>query len=284
METGKENQESSNPETNAELIRLSKRNSFIISIINNIGCYLDKKFDKIDNYNFNGNLNDLMYVFEYFVLCCEKNKLKNEKILATDLIYNILVNQNVLDKNYQDFLKFLVQVITTENILENEDSFLNIFIPTYLEKCLKKEQFSFVWTYKENHGMSISFLFNMLIFLYKDNSEKDLQRLVLDDLTRTYPKLIILDSFIDLNDVTKENFLNFFYKLINLEIKTAGDGMILEFINSEFHLREHSKDELNSYFNKKPKGKKKRKSKRISNDITTGKSLPYSSGGKDSTN
>ena len=78
--------------------------------------------------------------------------------------------------------------------------------------------------------------------------------------------------------------MNCLNKLINLEIKTDGEGKILEFINSEFHLREPSNEEFNSYFNEKPKGKKKSKSKRISHDATTGKSLPYSSSGKDSTN
>lgn len=95
-----------------------------------------------------------------------------------------------------DFLKFLAHVITSEDILKNEDNFLSIFIPTYLEKCLKKEQFAFFSTYKEKNRMSISFLFNVLICLYKDNSEKDLQRFVFEDLKRKYPKLIILDSFI----------------------------------------------------------------------------------------
>ena len=134
---------------------------------------------------------------------------------------------------------------------------MTTFIPTYLEKCLKKDQLAFVHTYIQKHRMSISLLFNVLIRLYKDNSEKDLQRLVTDDLKRKYPKLIILDSFIDSIDLKKEDFLNCLNGLINLEIKTAGEGNILEFINSEFHLREPSNEELNSYFNEKPKGKKK---------------------------
>lgn len=284
METGKKNQELAKPQSNPEVIRLNQRNFLILAIINSIGCYLDKKFAKIDNFNFNDNQNYLRYVFDYFVSCCEKKNLKIEKTLATQLIYNILIHQDNLGKHYVDFLKFLAHVITSEDILKNEDNFLSIFIPTYLEKCLKKEQFAFFSTYKEKNRMSISFLFNVLICLYKDNSEKDLQRFVFEDLKRKYPKLIILDSFIESIDLKKEDFLDCLNKLINLEIKTAGDVKILEFINSDFHLREPSNEEFTSYFNEKPKDKKKRKSKRNSHDGTSGKSLPYSSNGKESIN
>ena len=284
METGKKNQELAKPQSNPEVIRLNQRNFLILAIINSIGCYLDKKFAKIDNFNFNDNQNYLRYVFDYFVSCCEKKNLKIEKTLATQLIYNILIHQDNLGKHYVDFLKFLAHVITSEDILKNEDNFLSIFIPNYLEICLKKEQFAFFSTYKEKNRMSISFLFNVLICLYKDNSEKDLQRFVFEDLKRKYPKLIILDSFIESIDLKKEDFLDCLNKLINLEIKTAGDVKILEFINSDFHLREPSNEEFTSYFNEKPKDKKKRKSKRNSHDGTSGKSLPYSSNGKESIN
>ena len=208
MEIGKTNQELTKPKINDEVTRLDKRNFLILTIINSIGYYLDEKFAKIDKFNFNDNPNDLKYVFDYFASCCEKKKVKNEKTLVTKLIYNILVHQDDLDKKYENLLKALVQIITNKEILKNEGNFLTTFIPTYLEKCLKKEQFVFVSTYKEKHRMSISFLFKVLNCLYKDNSEKNLQRLVFDDLKKKYPKLIIFDSFIDSIDLKKEDFLN----------------------------------------------------------------------------
>lgn len=55
METGKKNQELAKPQSNPEVIRLNQRNFLILAIINSIGCYLDKKFAKIDNFNFNDN-------------------------------------------------------------------------------------------------------------------------------------------------------------------------------------------------------------------------------------
>ena len=55
METEKENQELTNPETSNETIRLNQRNLLIITIINSIGRYLDTNFAKIDNFNFNDN-------------------------------------------------------------------------------------------------------------------------------------------------------------------------------------------------------------------------------------
>ena len=167
MEPGKENQELTNPETSNETIRLNQRNLLIITIINSIGCYLDTNFAKIDNFNFNDNQNDLRHIFDYFDSCCEKKKVKTEKTLANQLIYNILVHHEDLDKNYENFLKALAQVISSEDILKNEDSFLTTFIPTYLEKCLKKDQLAFVHTYIQKHRMSISLLFNVLIRLYK---------------------------------------------------------------------------------------------------------------------
>ena len=54
------------------IIPLQHRNTFILSIINKLGNYFDKKFIKYNNYFFDDEYDKLECLFDYFSLCCEK--------------------------------------------------------------------------------------------------------------------------------------------------------------------------------------------------------------------
>ena len=56
-----------------EIISLEHRNTFILSLINKLGNYFDKKFIKYNNYFYDDEYDELEYLFDYFSLCCKKN-------------------------------------------------------------------------------------------------------------------------------------------------------------------------------------------------------------------
>ena len=264
-----------------EATSLEHRNTFILSLINKLGNYFDKKFKKYNNYFSDDEIDKLKCLFDYFSACCEK-KNKIVKKLAINLIFSILVKINAIEKHYENFINVLVEAIISASSFKNEDKFLNKVINSDLKLCINQEQYDFIIKYIKIHILNINLLLNLLIHFFKENSEKDIIRLICHDLKAKYPKLIISDSNIDSIDMKKEDYFICLSKLINLDYKSMVDVEILEFEDCEFKLRMPSNDELDSYIREEPQTKKKRKSKRLSHETNSEKISPYSSNEKDS--
>ena len=233
------------------IIPLQHRNTFILSIINKLGNYFDKKFIKYNNYFFDDEYDKLECLFDYFSLCCEKNN-KIEKKLAINLIFNILVKINIIDDHFENLIHILVEEIISDNSFKNENEFLNKVINSDLKFCINQEKYYFIINYMKIHVININLLLNLLIFFFKENNEKDIIRLICSDLKAKYPKLIISDSNIDSIDIKKEDYLICLNKLINLDYKSIVDEKILEFEDSEFKLRMISSNKSDSYISEEP--------------------------------
>ncbi len=266
------------PNSSAEILTLDQRNDFILSIINELGFYFDKKFVK-HNCLFDEYI-QLKCLFDYFSSYCGKKK-KIRKKLAINLIFCILVKINTLTKHYVNFINVLVNAITSENPFKKEDDFLNKLLNSDLKLCLNQEQYEFIIQYRKSHSIDISLLFDFLIHLFEENNEKDLLSLICNDLKAKYPKLIKIDLNIDSIDIKKEEYLSYLNKLINLDFESMVDMMVLDFEDSEFKLRKASNDEADTYIREEPQAQKKRKSKRLSHETNSGKITPYSSNEKD---
>ena len=116
METGKDVLEELDKLIEEESQALMKKNSFMLTIMNEIGKALDPKFQNIKELDLEANLEDFISLFNYFYSLSEKNLEKN---VAIRLISLITMKITKLDDNSEAIINELKEIIVQNNYLSD---------------------------------------------------------------------------------------------------------------------------------------------------------------------
>lgn len=98
---------------------LLKKNTFVLKVLNKIGCSLTKNFVKITDFDIEVNLIDFNELFDYFYSLCDKN---HEKDMCLHLISYIILKTKDLNENYQNLINNIMEVVLTDNYLRIEEN------------------------------------------------------------------------------------------------------------------------------------------------------------------
>ena len=257
------------PKIKSESERLLKKNYFIMKLLNDIGCYLDKEFNTLKEFDMEAHFETLIELSNYFQILCEE---KIEKRIPLHLIFILIVQIDDLDQHFENLIKYIMQIFLSDNYCKIQKSILDKIMDVELKYCLKKERFSFVLNYSKKFVGDILILFDILCYCFnEEENDYYLLKYVLQDLKEKYSKVIIIDTLLDSIKINKENYFNLLNQLLELNYEQIYSTQVLIYKDSKFQMREPSNEELDSYyksdFDSKDDKKKKKKKKKKNNNL-----------------
>ena len=263
------------PKIKNESERLLKKNYFIMKLLNDIGCYLDKEFNTLKEFDMEAHFETLTELSNYFQILCEE---KIEKRFPLHLIFILIVQIDDLDQHFENLINYIMQIFLSDNYCKIQKSILDKIMNDELKYCLKKERFSFVLNYSKKFVGDILILFDILCYCFnEEENDYYLLKYVLQDLKEKYPKVIIQDSILDSIKINNENYFVLLNQLLELNYEEIYSIQILIYKDSKFQMREPSNEELDSYYksdyDSKDKKKKKKKKKKNNNNLLSNNSF-----------
>ena len=255
------------PKIKNESERLLKKNYFIMKLLNDIGCYLDKEFNTLKEFDMEAHFETLTELSNYFQILCEE---KIEKRFPLHLIFILIVQIDDLDQHFENLINYIMQIFLSDNYCKIQKSILDKIMNDELKYCLKKERYSFVLNYSKKFVGDILILFDILCYCFnEEENDYYLLKYVLQDLKEKYPKVIIQDSILDSIKINNENYFVLLNQLLELNYEEIYSTQILKYKDSKFQMREPSNEELDSYYksdyDSRDKKKKKKKKKNNNN-------------------
>ena len=237
---------------------LLSKNKFILNILNSIGSFLDKNFDKIKEFNIEANVDVLQTFHEYFF---DKCKNSEEMWTSLDIIFSLIRKYEYLDENKENLITELMSIFSEKKFTKNEKvSFMEKLLKNNLKLCLKKEQYEFLTGYNQLFLLELSEFLDILFFIISDDNDQHLTKLVLEVLRKNFQNVIIPESLIETLNFEPGNSCKYLNQLIRLNLE-VDEQHVLFFENSLFKLRRSSIDECLEYINESSK-KKTSKSKK----------------------
>ena len=237
---------------------LLSKNKFILNILNSIGSFLDKNFDKIKEFNIEANVEVLQTFHEYFF---DKCKNSEEMLTSLDIIFSLIIKYEYLDENKENLITELMTIFSEKKFTNNEKvSFMEKLLKNNLKLCLKKEQYEFLTGYNQLFLLELSEFLDILFFIISDDNDQHLTKRVLEVLRKNFQNVIIPESLIETLNFEPGNSCKYLNQLIRLNLE-VDEQYVLFFENSLFKLRRSSIDECLEYINDSSK-KKTSKSKK----------------------
>ena len=237
---------------------LLSKNKFILNILNSIGSFLDKSFDKIKEFNIEANVEVLQTFHEYFF---DKCKNSEEMWTSLDIIFSLIRKYEYLDENKENLITELMSIFSEKKFTKNEKvSFMEKLLKNNLKLCLKKEQYEFLTGYNQLFLLELSEFLDILFFIISDDNDQHLTKRVLEVLRKNFQNVIIPESLIETLNFEPGNSCKYLNQLIRLNLE-VDEQYVLFFENSLFKLRRSSIDECLEYINDSSK-KKTSKSKK----------------------
>ena len=237
---------------------LLSKNKFILNILNSIGSFLDKSFDKIKEFNIEANVEVLQTFHEYFFDKCKNSK---EMWTSLDIIFSLIIKYEYLDENKENLITELMSIFSEKKFTKNEKvSFMEKLLKNNLKLCLKKEQYEFLTGYNQLFLLELSEFLDILFFIISDDNDQHLTKRVLEVLRKNFQNVIIPESLIETLNFEPGNSCKYLNQLIRLNLE-VDEQYVLFFENSLFKLRRSSIDECLEYINDSSK-KKTSKSKK----------------------
>ena len=237
---------------------LLSKNKFILNILNSIGSFLDKNFDKIKEFNIEANVDVLQTFHEYFFDKCKNSK---EMWTSLDIIFSLIIKYEYLDENKENLITELMTIFSEKKFTNNEKvSFMEKLLKNNLKLCLKKEQYEFLTGYNQLFLLELSEFLDILFFIISDDNDQHLTKRVLEVLRKNFQNVIIPESLIETLNFEPGNSCKYLNQLIRLNLE-VDEQHVLFFENSLFKLRRSSIDECLEYINDSSK-KKTSKSKK----------------------
>ena len=240
---------------------LLSKNKFILNILNSIGSFLDKSFDKIKEFNIEANVEVLQTFHEYFFDKCKNSK---EMWISLDIIFSLIIKYEYLDENKENLITELMTIFSEKKFTNNEKvSFMEKLLKNNLKLCLKKEQYEFLTGYNQLFLLELSEFLDILFFIISDDNDQHLTKLVLEVLRKNFQNVIIPESLIETLNFEPGNSCKYLNQLIRLNLE-VDEQYVLFFENSLFKLRRSSIDECLEYINddNKKKTSKSKKAKK----------------------
>ena len=237
---------------------LLSKNKFILNILNSLGSFLDKNFDKIKEFNIEANVEVLQTFHEYFF---DKCKNSEEMWTSLDIIFSLIRKYEYLDENKENLITELMSIFSEKKFTKNEKvSFMEKLLKNNLKLCLKKEQYEFLTGYNQLFLLELSEFLDILFFIISDDNDQHLTKRVLEVLRKNFQNVIIPESLIETLNFEPGNSCKYLNQLIRLNLE-VDEQYVLFFENSLFKLRRSSIDECLEYINDSSK-KKTSKSKK----------------------
>ena len=231
---------------------LLSKNKFILNILNSIGSFLDKNFDKIKEFNIEANVEVLQTFHEYFF---DKCKNSEEMWTSLDIIFSLIRKYEYLDENKENLITELMSIFSEKKFTKNEKvSFMEKLLKNNLKLCLKKEQYEFLTGYNQLFLLELSEFLDILFFIISDDNDQHLTKRVLEVLRKNFQNVIIPESLIETLNFEPGNSCKYLNQLIRLNLE-VDEQHVLFFENSLFKLRRSSIDECLEYINDSSKKK-----------------------------
>ena len=241
METGKDVLEELDKLIEEESQALMRKNSFMLTIMNEIGKALDPKFQNIKELDLEANLEDFISLFNYFYSLSEKNLEKN---VAIHLISLITMKIYKLDDNCEVIINELKEIIAQDNYLGDSLKRIKVMITLMdnFKPLLKDGMNKYLENYKKLFGMNIGIFFELIIYFLTDTNNEDLLYFTFKSLIEKYKKLIISQDILDSQEVKNAININSLNQLLLLKFSNKQE--IVAFEENKFLLREPNFDEF----------------------------------------
>ena len=246
--------------------RLLRKNTFILKLLNDIGCYLDKEFIPLKEFDIEAHFEVLTDLFNYFVPLCNN---KMEKRIPLHLIFILLGQIDDLHQHFENLINYSKEILMSKNYLKIQQSIFDEILNNELKYCLNEERCSFALNYSKKFVGDILIFLDIISYCFHDDEDRYLLKHVLEDLEEKYKKVIIPDSILNSIIIEEENYYSLLNQLLELDYEKVDDVRILIFKDMKFQMREPSNSELEEYyssnFEKKKKNKNKKKNKKLTN-------------------
>lgn len=226
---------------------LLEKNTFILKLLNSIIGSFDINFPTLEEFDLEANIKDFSDLFDYLYSLCEDKPVKN---IALRLISFLILQGKDHNKNYEQLLTDINEIVLNENYLDNSDKRKKVMndLISDLKLCLKVEKYKYVENYQKRFGLDLMTLFEMIVFLYSDKSNKDLLFFALKELNKKYKCLLFSDSVLNSNESENPNYINCLNQLFVLTFDKK-NLKTLDFQNSMFIIRTPINTEVEKYYN-----------------------------------
>ena len=223
---------------------LTRKNSFMLKIMNEIGKSLDPNYQNIKELDLEANLEDFITLFNYFYSLSEKNLEKNG---AIRLISLITMKITKLDDNYEAIINELKEIVVQDNYLSGSLKRIKVMLTLMgnFKPLLKDEMNKYLESYKKLFGMNIGIFFELIIYFLSDTTDEDLLYFTFKSLVEKYKKLIISEDILDSQEVKSAININSLNQLLLL--KFSNEQEIVAFEDKKFILRNPTLDELTAH-------------------------------------
>ena len=253
-------------ESKIESKRLLRKNTFILKLLNDIGCYLDKEFNILKEFDMEIHFDIIPELYNQFIPLCKE---KMEKRNPLHLIFVIIVQIDVINQHFENIINYNKQILLSDNYSKIQQVIFDKLMNEELKYCLDKERYSFVWNYSKKFVGDILILFDILSYCLTEEDNNYLIKRVLEDLKEKYKNVIIPDSLLDSIEIKKENYFKLLNQLLELNYEEIKSIKILIFKELKFEMKESSNEKLQKYIQADSMGdkkKKKKKKKKLSNN------------------
>ena len=241
-------------EIEEEILALKKKNEFILHLINEIGKTLDKNFRQIKDFDYESNIEDLIYLFSYFDSFCDEKK---EKSIAIRTISLIILQIDNLNNTWEEIINKVKLIIIQDNYLENKATRMNLMLSIMkdLKLLLTEEKRYYLDYFSKKFGMNIMTLFELMTHFITcdDNGNKDLLYFTFKTILENYQNLIISEEIFKLADDKGAISLNDLNQLLLLDFNDEQNIIVFE--QSKFQIRAPNNDELLAYIKGDPSKK-----------------------------
>lgn len=250
---------------------LTKKSAFILTVLNEIGCSLNKNFEIIKEFDIEANFDALKTIYDYFIPKCKDFA----KRLALEIIFALIVQYDDLNENKEKLINAIMRIFTNNNLnVKEKNLIMDKLMNNELKFCLKQEQHDFFLKYNKIFEMKLENFLEILFHIVSVDSSKNFPSYILKELKNYFKNIIITDSMINSIEFKDGDCFHCLNQLFDLlyKIDDNDDISILIFENSVFQLRKPTDKELEAYFDegtakKSSKKKSKNSSKNNKNDI-----------------
>ena len=111
-----------------ESAALRNKNAFVLTIINEIGTALDKKYQKIKEFDFEANIEDFFKLFDYYYSLCDKKEKSPDKHVALYFISTMITQISNLDENCKNIINKVMSIIVQNDYLKDKQKRNNLMI------------------------------------------------------------------------------------------------------------------------------------------------------------
>ena len=169
---------------------LTKKSAFILTVLNEIGCSLNKNFKIIKEFDIEANFDALKTIYDYFIPKCKDFA----KRLALEIIFSLIVQYDDLNENKEKLINAIMRIFTNNNLNAKEKNLImDKLMNNELKICLKQEQHDFFLKYNKIFEMKLENFLEILFHIVSVDSSKNFPSYILKELKNYFKNIIIIN-------------------------------------------------------------------------------------------